>query len=471
MQNAQNNTSKNIVVIQLLPACAALLVVLACALLVPGQIAFGAQADATGSGTLVAGEVAATNADTATTGTLATQAEAGFGVTWNLSNEGVLTISPVAGASGSAKIGLGWQSHLAAMSESDQAPWFSQRLSIKKVVIGAGITEIGSYAFDQCANLDSASIPSSVRLIGEGAFFGCKLSTIAIPNGVQRIGNFAFSGCEFSSVTIPASVTSIGANAFAVYSDKLDPVTFLGDAPAYSADDDFMMETSGNNPFENVTATAYYPAGNSTWTSAAKSKLSGTGSNAGILKWRARNADGSVRKVAITSCTVKLSKTKIAFKGSAVKPSVTVYDQNYKMKNGTDYSISIKNNTKVGKASVVITGKGEYAGSATKTFKIVKGANPLIVKSKTVNVAYSKLRAKNQSVSASKAFGIAKAQGALTCKKVSGNAKIKVSKTGKVIVGRGLAKGSYKIKVKVTASGNSNYKSVTKTVKLTIRVK
>jgi endo-1,4-beta-xylanase len=54
---------------------------------------------------------------------------------------------------------------------------------------------------------------------------------------------------------------------------------------------------------------------------------------------------------------------------------------------------------------------------------------------------------------------------------VSGNAKIKVSKTGKVIVGRGLAKGSYKIKVKVTASGNSNYKSVTKTVKLTIRVK
>ena len=141
------------------------------------------------------------------------------------------------------------------------------------------------------------------------------------------------------------------------------------------------------------------------------------------------------------------------------------------MKNGTDYSISIKNNTKVGKASVVITGKGEYAGSATKTFKIVKGANPLIVKSKTVNVAYSKLRAKNQSVSASKAFGIAKAQGALTCKKVSGNAKIKVSKTGKVIVGRGLAKGSYEIKVKVSASGNSNYKSVTKTVKLTIRVK
>lgn len=58
---------------------------------------------------------------------------------------------------------------------------------------------------------------------------------------------------------------------------------------------------------------------------------------------------------------------------------------------------------------------------------------------------------------------------AITSKgKLSG---VKISKTaGTITVPKGTKKGTYKIKVKVTAAGNSNYKSGSKTVTITIKI-
>ena len=42
------------------------------------------------------------------------------------------------------------------------------------------------------------------------------------------------------------------------------------------------------------------------------------------------------------------------------------------LKKGTDYTVSYKNNTNVGTATVTITGKGNYTGTVKKTFKITK---------------------------------------------------------------------------------------------------
>ena len=59
------------------------------------------------------------------------------------------------------------------------------------------------------------------------------------------------------------------------------------------------------------------------------------------------------------------------YTGKAIKPSVTVKDGGKKLVNGTDYTLSYKNNTKPGTATVIITGKGNYTGTKTLTFKIV----------------------------------------------------------------------------------------------------
>ncbi len=78
------------------------------------------------------------------------------------------------------------------------------------------VTEIDSYAFDDCTKITSITIPGSVKTIGYSAFSGCTgLKSITIPDGVTTIENYVFSDCSsLTSVTIPNSVTSIGYKAF-----------------------------------------------------------------------------------------------------------------------------------------------------------------------------------------------------------------------------------------------------------------
>jgi Flp pilus assembly protein protease CpaA len=94
--------------------------------------------------------------------------------------------------------------------------WFEGSRSIKEVVIGDEVKEIGDYAFGGLSSLTSVTIPNSVTSIGYGAFSHCTaLTSVTIPNSVTSIGDAAFYGCSgLTSVTIPNSVTSIGSVAF-----------------------------------------------------------------------------------------------------------------------------------------------------------------------------------------------------------------------------------------------------------------
>ncbi len=101
-----------------------------------------------------------------------------------------------------------------------------------ELVIPAGVTSIGSYAFAGCTGLTSVIIPDSVTSIGSNAFSGCPIEKATIPtstivaiekgnlvsvviNGGESIPNRAFEGCTgLTSVTIGNSVTSIGTWAF-----------------------------------------------------------------------------------------------------------------------------------------------------------------------------------------------------------------------------------------------------------------
>lgn len=84
------------------------------------------------------------------------------------------------------------------------------------VVIPAGVTSIGNYAFSWNDNLTSVAIPNGVTTIGESAFRSCaNLRGVSIPGSVTRIGMSAFFQCgALTGVTIPDSVTSIGMDAF-----------------------------------------------------------------------------------------------------------------------------------------------------------------------------------------------------------------------------------------------------------------
>jgi len=56
--------------------------------------------------------------------------------------------------------------------------------------------------------------------------------------------------------------------------------------------------------------------------------------------------------------------------GQEAQARLTVKYGKKALKKGTDYTVSYKNNKAVGTSTVTVKGKGNYTGTATKTFKI-----------------------------------------------------------------------------------------------------
>ena len=72
---------------------------------------------------------------------------------------------------------------------------------------------------------------------------------------------------------------------------------------------------------------------------------------------------------------VPLSKCKVTVKsqtytGKALKPAVSVKFGKTKLKAGTDYTVTYKNNKKIGLATATVKGKGNYTGTKKVTFRI-----------------------------------------------------------------------------------------------------
>lgn len=75
------------------------------------------------------------------------------------------------------------------------------------------VTSIGSYAFDNCTSLTTASFPN-VTLIGGNAFSGCtRLTTVSFPNAALISGSAFYNCTSLTTANFP-NVASISGNAF-----------------------------------------------------------------------------------------------------------------------------------------------------------------------------------------------------------------------------------------------------------------
>ena len=107
---------------------------------------------------------------------------------------------------------------------------FRDCINMKSAVIEDGVEKIGAYAFysfvviwgeddieaEYYSSLESLVLPDSVKYIGESAFLDTLLSgELKLPASLQYLGESAFSGCSsLTSMTIGNSVTSIGNSVF-----------------------------------------------------------------------------------------------------------------------------------------------------------------------------------------------------------------------------------------------------------------
>jgi hypothetical protein len=335
---------------------------------------------------------------------------------------------------------------------------FDSNDSIKSITISDSVTSISSNAIVNCSKLKTLTIPGSVTTIPDHVVYWCfalekvtmesgvksiegyafayesKLNNVVIPDTVTYIGEWAFYGCDsLKNITIPASVTEIGRHALGISvatESVIDGFTITGYAG--SGAEDYV---------KNIDDTELW--------------------NKGLITFVA------LKDMAKT--TVKLSSSTYTYNGKAKKPSVTVKYGKTTLKSGTDYKVVYSNNTKVGTADVTITGKGDYAGTITKTFKITKAAQKVSVKTTSKIYSNSKVKKASQTFSLGAS---ASGKGKLSYKKTSGNSRITVNKkTGKVTVKKGTAKGTYKIKVQIKAATTSNYKAATVTKTITVKVK
>lgn len=114
---------------------------------------------------------------------------------------------------------------------------------------------------------------------------------------------------------------------------------------------------------ENIDYTVSYS--NNTNKGTAKVTIKGIGNYTGTTTKSFKiigNAAGDFKVSGITDQT---------YTGNEIKPSVTVKDGIKTLTKGTDYTVSYYNNTDVGTASAVVTGKGDYFGVITVDFEII----------------------------------------------------------------------------------------------------
>ena len=386
---------------------------------------------------------------------------------------------------------------------------------LKSIVIPNGVTEVGVNAFAKCTGLTSVSIPSSVTIFGQDAFKdtpwlkslgdlaivnGSLLAyqganeNVVIPDGVKRISDDAFYyNKQLKKVTIPESVTDIGTGIFCGCSN-LEEVTIPSKVTCLRIST-FERCTSlkevtipaGVTAIEehvffkcDALTDVYYGGSKSMWdkitiginnsclTDATIHYALSESETVEVKKARA-NADSLINKAREVTAGVGYPSSAVTM----VKNAKDALDKVLSDKNATEKQIK--------DAAEKLEEAIQFAYNQKEAIRRIEDdaktaaiqiANPLKVTVKKLTLKYKTLKKKKLILKKAKAFTIKNAQGKVTFKKISGNKKITINKkTGRITVKKGLKKGTYRLKVKVIAAGNSKYKAGSKTITLKIKVK
>ena len=302
--------------------------------------------------------------------------------------------------------------------------------SIHSVTMGDGIKTIGDYAFAACRSMKGVNLSDDLEHIGDDAFRECiMLDKVTMPNSLETIGDSSFAECkELSEVLFKGNAPSVGKdfftgcyggfvimyaqgvsgwstpewNGYKAYPEHEHDEAGLNIRPASTSSDgrlDHICSVCGTISSRKVIpmidensltiqqdriytggqlrpavyiddrtkkrlkkSTDYdivlsnnINAGTGTVTVNFKGNYTGTLSG----EFRILPRDISNKKAT-------LSDVSYIYDGTAKKPAVTITG----LTAGTDFDVTYSNNVNAGTATAKVTGKGNYTGSLSLTFKI-----------------------------------------------------------------------------------------------------
>ena len=331
----------------------------------------------------------------------------------------------------------------------------------------ANVTSIGDSAFEECdAEVD---LGDKLQRIDEYAFaHNCKLEEIIIPRGCVQIGRSAFyDDAELTRAYVSDAKCTIGEYAFdkgvrlfckkssaalSYAKNNGNEYIFTGNMGSYTLD---LKKGGVVLPISDPEGTVY-PLFGGFELMVYSNTISRSNKAGQVLLDLDKNGEADLLY------------------------GLTADSNNILVMKTSGYSVKDRRTVKL-PAPMVADYEDRVPFYSSITVIFDKYANPLKIRPKTATVKYSKLRKRKQTLAVTKVIKFImklndkKTYTLSSVKKGRKSFKkyFKINKTtGKVVVKKGLKKGIYKVKVKVKAFGNTNYKaSAVKTVTFKVKVK
>ena len=199
--------------------------------------------------------------------------------------------------------------------------------------------------------LDDVRIPESINGKSVSAFMA-QLSFMDIyDQSVSPVKSFIY----------PDYLPHIGGIYYSYFDAEMDAYIF----PVFEYPELESIIFEGNIPevgkygFEGLDIIGYYP---SCWTKIPSEDFGG----AKHITWVPMEEEPED----ISSGSIGAISSNV-YTGKAIEPTVKVTFGGKTLVQGTDYTVRYSNNTDIGTATVIITGRGKYTGTKTATFKII----------------------------------------------------------------------------------------------------
>lgn len=234
--------------------------------------------------------------------------------------------------------------------------------------------DIPDESFMACENLDTVAIGDSVQSINSRAFADCKnLETAAIADSVTEIADDAFEGCE--KLTIYCNEDSYAKNYAEEKGIKVS--TLIVDTipnQTYTSkkiEPELKVSTASQVLGKRDYKADYY---NNINVGSANVIVKGTGDFSMLMT----KADFRIIARNISDAEVKNIPSQVLGENPCT-PAVTVKYNGKTLEEGKDYTLTYKDNSKAGTASVTVRGKGNFKGKMTVQFEIKEGDTKLEV--------------------------------------------------------------------------------------------